>query len=146
MSYCTAADVKVYVGTVVSDADLTAMISDSDGEISAYFLARGGITPVSTVSKQVSIMLTRARIAERFQLTGENPAGYSAGDYSQSGSADQLGQAKMLRDAAEKLMKDEVGRLSSNYTEAADITRSDANMEDFKLDQSDPPTYFTELT
>ena len=109
MAYCTAADVKVYVGAVVSDADLGFMIADSDSEIGAFFLARGGITPSSAVAKQVSILLTRAKVAERFQLTGENPAGYSSGDYSQSGSADQLGQSKLLLERANKIMNDEIG-------------------------------------
>lgn len=146
MAYCTNTDVKVYVGTTVSDADLTAMIIDADAEIDAYFLARGGLTPVSTVSKAASILLTRAKVAERFQVTGENPTGWSRGDYSQSGSVDQLGQAKLLHDAAEKLMRDEVGRLQSNYTDSADIGRSDAVVDDFKLDQSDMPETFSELT
>ena len=146
MAYCVAADVKVYVGTVVSDADLTAMITDSDSEISAYLAARGGVTPSSGAGKAASVLLTRAKVAERFQMTGENPAGYSCGDYSQSGSVDQLGQAKLLRDAAEKILNDEVNRLNANYTEAADITRVDAIMPDFKLDQSDQPSFFTELT
>lgn len=146
MAYCTAADVKVYVGTVVADADLTAMIADADSEIGAYFLARGGVTPLSSVAKQASIMLTRARIAERFQLTGENPSGYSSGDYSQSGSVDQLGQAKSLQDRAYKLMADEARRLQSDYTGSADIRRCDALVDDFKLDQGDIPESFEELT
>lgn len=146
MAYCTAADVKVYVGTVVSDADLGYMIADADSEIGAFFLARGGVTPLSSVAKQASIMLTRARITERFQLTGENPAGYSSGDYSQSGSVDQLGQAKSLQDQAYTLMKAEARRLQSDYTEASDIRRSDALVDDFKLDQNDISESFEELT
>ena len=147
MSYCLPADVKVYVGTVVSDADLTAMIADSDSEISAYFLAHGGLTPGSAVSKQASLLLTRARVAERFHLTGENPTGWSRGDYSQSGSVDQLGQAKSLQDRAMKLMAEEVGRLqTTGYTDAESTRRCDALVDDFKLDQDDIPESFSELT
>ena len=146
MAYCTAADVKVYVGAVVSDADLGYMIADSDSEIGAFFLARGGITPSSAVAKQVSILLTRAKVAERFQLTGENPAGYSSGDYSQSGSVDQLGQSKLLLERAYKLMADEARRLQTDYTDSASVRRSDAVVDDFKLDQSDIPESFSELT
>lgn len=145
-AYCTAADVKVYIGTAVSDADLGFMIADSDSEISAFFTARGGITPSAAAGKQISILLTRAKVAERFQLTGENPAGYSSGDYSQSGSVDQLGQSKLLLERANKIMNDEVRRLQSDYTDSASVRRSDAVVDDFKLDQSDMPETFSELT
>lgn len=144
MAYCTNTDVKVYVGTTVSDADLTAMITDADAEINTFFSARGGKSPASATAKQVSILLTRARVAERFQLTGENPAGYSSGDYSQSGSVDQLGQAKSLQERAYKIMNDEVVRLQIIPQELTNITRSDAVMGDFKLDQSDTPNFFSE--
>lgn len=145
MVYSTPADVKVYVGTVVSDADLTAMIADSDSEISAYFTARGA-TVGSAVAKQVSVLLTRAKVAERFHLTGENPTAYSSGDYSQSGVSDQLGQARSLQDRAYKLMNDEVRRLQTDYTDSASVRRSDAVIDDFKLDQSDLDEPFSELT
>ena len=144
MVYCTPANVKVYVGTTVTDADLTEMIADADAEINAFFASRGGKSPDSTTAKQVSILLTRARVAERFHLTGENPTGYSSGDYSQSGSVDQLGQAKSLQDRAYKIMNDEAVRLRTVPQEQADVTRSDAVMPDFHLDQSDDPTFFTE--
>jgi len=146
MANCTPANVKVYVGSTVTDADLTEMIKDADDEISDFFSARGGLTPSSAVAKQASILLTRAKVAERFHLTGENPAGYSSGDYSQSGSVDQLGQAKSLQEQAYKLLRDEVGRLQANYKDSASIQRSDAVVDDFKLDQSDMPEMFSELT
>lgn len=146
MAYCTAADVKVYVGTVVSDADLGYMIADSDAEITQYFAARGGYTPTTTAAKIISVFLTRARVAERFNVTGENPTAYSAGDYSQSGVSDHFGAAKYLREQAYARMAEELGRQQTNYTEASEITRSDADMKDFRLDQSEPPVFFSELT
>lgn len=138
-AYCTAADVKVYVGTAVSDADLGAMIADSDDDIDDFFASRGGYTPSTTVAKQVSILLTRARVAERLNLTGEAPTAYSAADYSQSGVSDQMGQSRMLREEANKKMMAEIARLRTSATTQDDVRRCDAVMSDFKLDQTDDP-------
>jgi len=144
MSYCTAANVKVYVGTTVSDADLTAMIVDADRDILAYFTASGE-TIDSDVAKSASILLVRAAVAQRFYLTGENPTSYSAGDYSQSGAADQLKLAQDLKAEAFRVM-DECFSNDVSYETEESVTRSDALMDDFKLDQSEQPTFFTELT
>jgi len=144
MSYCTAANVKVYVGTTVSDADLTAMIVDADRDILAYFTARGG-TVDTDVAKTASILFTRAAVAQRFYLTGENPTSYSSGDYSQSGAADQLKLSQELKAEAFRVLNESMSDATSYDTEE-NVTRSDAVMDDFKLDQSEPPTYFTELT
>jgi hypothetical protein len=145
MAYCTAANVKVYTGTTVLDADLTAMISDSDDEINQFFVTRGGLTPSSTAAKAASILLTRSKIAERFHNTGENPTAWSSGDYAQSGVADQKGLADSLHSEAEKVMRDELGRLQSGYTDSASTRRSDAVVDDFQLAQSDIPESFSEL-
>jgi len=144
MSYCTAANVKVYVGTTVSDADLTAMIVDADRDILAYFTARGG-TVDTDVAKTASILFVRAAVAQRFYLTGENPTSYSAGDYSQSGAADQLKLSQELKAEAFRVLNESVSD-STSYDTESNVTRSDAVMDEFKLDQSDPPTYFSELT
>jgi hypothetical protein len=144
MSYCTAANVKVYVGNTVSDADLTAMIVDADRDILAYFTARGR-TVDTDVAKTASILFVRAAVAQRFYLTGENPTSYSAGDYSQSGAADQLKLSQELKAEAFRVLNESMSD-STSYDTEANVTRSDAVMDDFKLDQSDPPTYFTELT
>ena len=144
MSYCTAANVKVYVGTTVSDADLTAMIVDADRDILAYFTARGSAVDTD-VAKTASILLTRAAVAQRFYLTGENPTSYSAGDYSQSGAADQLKLSQELKAEAFRVLNEGIDDTTSYDTES-NVTRSDAVMDDFKLDQSEPPTYFSELT
>ncbi|MFA7695301.1 MAG: hypothetical protein WCX63_07180, partial [Methanoregula sp.] len=96
MVYCTPANVKVYVGTTVTDADLTEMIADADRDILAYFTAQG-ISVNTDTAKSASILFTRASVAYRFYLTGENPTSYSSGDYSQSGAADQLSLSKELR-------------------------------------------------
>jgi len=105
MTYCVPADVKVYVGTTVSDADLTAMIADADRDITKYFTTNE-ITVDTDTAKSASILLTRAAVAQRFYLTGENPTSYSSGDYSQSGAADQLALAKDLTKEAMKVLDD----------------------------------------
>ncbi|MDD5048890.1 MAG: hypothetical protein PHH09_08170 [Methanoregulaceae archaeon] len=144
MAYCTAANVKVYAGAVVSDADLTAMIADADDEIDQFFLTRGGLTPGSDVTKKASILLVRAEIADRFNLTGENPTSYAYPDYSQSGVSDHAQSAREYRDRAYGLMRDELNRVDTPYMLEEDIVRSDAVMPDFKLDQSDISTYYAE--
>jgi len=146
MAYCTAANVKVYTGTTVLDADLTAMISDSDDEINQFFLTRGGLTPSATAAKAASILLTRSRVAERFHNTGENPTAWSSGDYSQSGVADQGSLAISLRNQAFDKLREELGRLQTGYTDSESTRRSDAIVDDFKLDQGDLPESFQELT
>ena len=108
MAYCTAADVKVYVGTTVSDADLTAMIADADRDILSFF-TKQGVAVDSDTAKTASILLTRAAVAERFYLTGENPTSYSSGDYTQSGAADQLALSKKLSADALKILDEYVG-------------------------------------
>ena len=143
MANCTAADVKVYVGTVVSDSDLGAMITDADSEISQFFLTRGGGSPGTAAAKQASILLVRAKVAERFNITGENPTSYTSGDWSQSGVSDHAGSAKELRAQAYQILRDELSRLVS-LPELVDVIRSDAVMNDFKLDQSDHPLFFME--
>jgi len=145
MANCTAADVKVYVGTVVSDADLGYMITDADSEIAQYFLTRGGLSPGTAAAKQASILLVRAKVSERFNITGENPTSYESGDWSQSGVSDHAASAKELRAQAYQIMKDEQNRMSVPYTDETDVKRSDAVMDDFKLDQADIPNYFGEV-
>lgn len=144
MAYCTVADVKVYVGTVVSDADLGAMITDADSEIGAFFLARGSVTPGTAAAKQASILLVRAKVAERFNVTGENPTSFSYPDYSQSGVSDHFTSGKDLADRAYQIMRDELNRQDVPYMAQEDIQRADAVMPDFKLDQSDLPEFYTE--
>ncbi len=81
----------------------------------------------------------------RFHLTGENPTGYSSGDYQQSGSVDTLGAAKFFEDQAWKVIDDYAASLQgTDETDKEDVTRCDAVMGDFKLDQSDDPTFFVE--
>jgi hypothetical protein len=143
MVYCTPANVKVYVGTTVTDADLTEMIADADRDILAYFNAQG-LSVNADTAKSASILFTRASVAYRFYLTGENPTSYSSGDYSQSGAADQLSLSKELRAEAFRILKEYVGLKRVSATTQTDVTRSDAVMGDFKLDQSDDPTFFTE--
>jgi hypothetical protein len=143
MVYCTPANVKVYVGTTVTDADLTEMIADSDRDILAYFNAQG-LSVNADTAKSASILFTRASVAYRFYLTGENPTSYSSGDYSQSGAADQLSLSEKLRAEAFRILKEYVGLKRVSATTQTDVTRSDAVMGDFKLDQSDDPTFFTE--
>ena len=145
MVYCTPANVKVYVGTTVTDADLTEMIADADRDILAYFTAQG-ISVNTDTAKSASILFTRASVAYRFYLTGENPTSYSSGDYSQSGAADQLSLSKELRAEAFRILKEYVGLKRVSATTQTDVTRSDAVMGDFKLDQSDDPTFFAEDT
>ena len=144
MSYCTPADVKVYVGTVVSDADLTAMIADSDRDILAFFTTRG-ISVDTNTAKSASILYTRASVAERFYLTGENPTSYSAGDYSQSGAADQMGLSEKLRAAALKILNDYINDTAASYDSVTDVRRCDAFMDNFSLDQSSEEVFFTEI-
>jgi len=144
MAYCVPADVKVYVGTVVSDADLTAMITDSDRDILAFFTTRG-ISVDTNTAKSASILYTRASVAERFYLTGENPTSYSAGDYSQSGAADQLALSKELRAKALQVLNDYINDTAASYDAVEDVRRCDAFMDNFSLDQSDEEVFFTEL-
>ena len=144
MSYCTPADVKVYVGTVVSDADLTAMIVDADRDILAFFTTRG-ISVDTNTAKSASILYTRASVAERFYLTGENPTSYSAGDYSQSGAADQMGLSEKLRAAALKILNDYINDTAASYDSVDDVRRCDAFMDNFSLDQSSEEVFFTEI-
>jgi hypothetical protein len=108
VAYCTAADVKVYVGTTVLDADLTAMIADADRDILSFF-TKQGVAVDSDAAKTASILLTRAAVAERFYLTGENPTSYSSGDYTQSGAADQLALSKKLSADALKILDEYIG-------------------------------------
>ena len=42
-------------------------------------------------------------------------------------------------------MKDEIGRLQVNYSDAATTRRSDAVIDDFKLDQNDLVEPFSEI-
>jgi hypothetical protein len=144
MAYCTNTDVKVYVGTTVSDADLTAMITDADRDILAYFTAQG-ITVNTDTAKSASILFTRASVAYRFYLTGEKPTSWSRGDYSQSGAADQLALSKELRTEAFRILNEymEFKRIGTTDAQTS-VTRSDAVMGDFKLDQSDNPVFFSE--
>jgi len=144
MVYCVPADVKVYVGTVVSDADLTAMITDSDRDILAFFTTRG-ISVDTNTAKSASILYTRASVAERFYLTGENPTSYSAGDYSQSGAADQMGLSEKLRAAALKILNDYINDTAASYDSVTDVRRCDAFMGNFSLDQSSEEVFFTEI-
>jgi hypothetical protein len=143
MAYCTNTDVKVYVGTTVSDADLTAMIADADRDILAYFTAQG-IAVNTDTAKSASILFTRASVAYRFYLTGENPTSYSSGDFSQSGAADQLALSKELRAEAFRILNEYVKLKRVGTTDAqSSVTRSDAIMGDFKLDQSDDSVFFS---
>ena len=105
MAYCTPANVKVYVGTTVTDADLTEMIADADRDILAFF-TNLGLAVDTDAAKSASIFLTRAAVAQRFYLTGENPTSYSSGDYSQSGAADQLSLSKELTAKAGEVLND----------------------------------------
>jgi hypothetical protein len=105
VAYCTPANVKVYVGTTVTDADLTEMIADADRDILAFF-TNLGLAIDTDAAKSASILLTRAAVAQRFYLTGENPTSYSAGDYSQSGAADQLSLSKELTAKALEILND----------------------------------------
>lgn len=105
MAYCTPANVKVYVGTTVTDADLTEMIADADRDILAFF-TNLGLAVDTDAAKSASIFLTRAAVAQRFYLTGENPTSYSSGDYSQSGAADQLSLSKELTAKAWEVLND----------------------------------------
>jgi hypothetical protein len=143
-AYCIAADVKVYVGTTVSDADLTAMIVDADRDILAFFTARGIAVDTNT-AKSASILFTRASVAYRFYLTGENPTSYSSGDYSQSGAADQLALSKDLRAEAFRILNEYIRLKTTSLDTKTDVVRSDAIMDDFKLDQADDPAFFSEL-
>ena len=144
MAYCSAADVKVYTGTVVSDSDLGAMITDADSEISQFFLTRGGLSPGTAAAKQASILLVRGKVAERYALTGENPTSYTSGDWSQSGVSDHSASGKEFRAQAYQILKDELNRLTSPIDTLSEVKRADAVMDDFKLDQSDLPDYFSE--
>lgn len=139
MAYCTNTDVKVYVGTVISDSDLTAMITDADRRVLAFFTSRGVSVDTDT-AKTASILFTRASVAERFYLTGENPTSYSAGDYSQSGAADQLALSKELRLEAARILNEYI-LLHTNDPITLDTTRCDAVMGDLKFDQADVPMY-----
>jgi hypothetical protein len=103
--YCTPANVKVYIGTTVTDADLTEMIADADRDILSYF-TKQGIAVDADAAKSASILLTRAAVAQRFYLTGENPTSYSSGDFSQSGAADQLSLSEKLRAEAFRILND----------------------------------------
>jgi hypothetical protein len=143
MGYCTNTEVKVYVGTVVSDADLTSMIVDVDRIVLAYFTARG-IGVDTTTAKAASILLTRAEVAMRFYITGENPTSYSSGDYSQSGSADQMSLAESLKKEAFRILDEYVKLMDDSQEEQTDVTRCDAVMPQFQLDQEDVPSFFTE--
>jgi hypothetical protein len=141
MTYCTAADVKVYVGTVVSDADLGAMIVNADQTVLNYFTARGTSVDTDT-AKQASILLVRSMVAERFYLTGENPTSFSHGDYSQSGAADQFGLAKELRTEAFRLVAEYIAYKRTSPDSQTEVRRSDAVIDDFKLDQAEMPDPF----
>jgi hypothetical protein len=143
MSYSTNTDVKVYVGTIVSDADLTAMIADNDRIILAYFTARG-IGVDSTIAKAASILMTRASVAERLYLTGENPTSYSAGDYSQSGPSDQMSIATEMKRMAYLVLSEFIQSMDKGEESMIGVTRCDVYMPDFQLDQNDIPTFFTE--
>lgn len=144
MAYCTAADVKVYVGSTVSDADLGYMIADADKKIEKRF-ARLKIAVDTDTAKQASILLVRAGVATRFHLTGENPTGYSSGDYQQSGSVDTLGAAKYFEEQAWQVIADYAKSLQgTEEDDEASVTRCDAVMDDFKLDQTDNPSFFVE--
>jgi hypothetical protein len=105
MVYCTPENVKVYVGTTVSDADLTEMIADADRDILAFFTNQGVAVDENT-AKSASILFARASVAYRFYLTGENPTSYSSGDFSQSGAADQLALSKELRTEAFRVLNE----------------------------------------
>lgn len=144
MAYCTAAQVKVYVGSTVSDADLGYMIADADKRIVKRF-AKLQIAVDTDTAEQASILLVRSAIAMRFHITGENPTGYSSGDYQQSGSVDTLGAAKLFEDQAWQVIADYAKSLQgAEEFDEADVTRCDAVMGDFKLDQTDNPTFFVE--
>jgi len=144
MVYCTAADVKVYVGSTVSDADLGYMIADADKK-GDQRSARLRISVDTDTAKQASIFLVRSAVASRFHLTGENPTGFSSGDYSQSGSADTLGAAKYFEEQAWQIISDYAKSLQGAVEDdEASITRCDAVMSDFKLDQTDNPSFYVE--
>jgi hypothetical protein len=139
MAYCTNTDIKVYVGTTVSDADLTAMITDADRVISAFFASRE-MTVDTNTAKTASILLTRAAVAERFYITGENPTSYSSGDFSQSGAADQLALSKELRAEAFRVLNEYILLQNTDDTDL-DRTRCDAVMDDLKFDQNTVPSF-----
>ena len=144
--YCEIEDVKVYIGTKVSDADLAAILKDADAQIDAYFSTRGVSLSDRTVARQASIMLTRALVAERFAMTGENPTSYSTGDYSQSGSADFFSLSKGFRAQAFEILHGYLMTATTATTNEStfDVTRSDAVLPDFHLDQTDDPTFYKE--
>lgn len=141
MAYCLPADVKVYVGTVVSDADLTAMIADADRTIDLVFEA-AEITVDSSCAKAASILLVRSSVAERFYLTGENPTSYTAGDYSQSETANQSALAASLKMEAKAILDKCIRSAETKVSNLVDFKRSDSTMTGLQLDCGEVPLYW----
>jgi len=131
VAYCTPANVKVYVGTTVTDADLTEMIADADRDILAFFTNLGLAVDTDT-AKSASILLTRAAVAQRFYLTGENPTSYSSGDYSQSGAADQLALARDLTKEAMKVLDEYAGFVSGSSSGIIIVPNADDPYLEFR--------------
>jgi hypothetical protein len=105
MSYCTIAEVKVYAGSTITDADLLDMITDADRKINLYFKNRRVAVDPDTATT-ASVLFVRSAISERFHLTGENPTAYSCGEYSQQGAANQLELANSLKKEAYGIIDD----------------------------------------
>lgn len=141
MAYCTNTEVKVFVGTKVSDADLTAMITLADKEINEY-LKRADVTPATCdATNTASIHLTRSYVLERFHLTGEAPVAYNSGDWQQSGSIDTLGAAKYHRDAAFSTLDNYIAQVQTGTVIEDGVLRCDSELIGLTLDNSYIPTF-----
>lgn len=146
MAFCTAADVKLKAGSSLGtllDADLTLLIAEVDDEITDILTDKGLTASVSDKRlKRASVYKTIAAIKRRqsHELSRPNSLG---GDISFSAQPET--EAVAFEEAAAEQIALYIRASGGNTLPSSpqEVTRSDAVMDDFKLDQSPqgPPPF-----
>jgi hypothetical protein len=146
MAYCTYTDVQLEAGTslgTLTTANITDLITESDAEINDQLLLRGLAAPSSsTTLKRASKYLTIAKIKRRqaHELSRPNSLGLGSISFGTSPEAEAM---EYERKAAVEI-KTYLGiNRDVEDTTAEAVTRCDAVMDDFKLDQATDPVFFT---
>lgn len=146
MAYCTYSDVQLESGTSVGSlttANITSLIVRSDEEITDILLRKGITAPASSTQlKTASIYMTIAKIKRRqaHELSRPNSLGLTGISFSVSPEAEALEYEKKATAAI--LLYASINAQTADTT-LARVTRCDAVMDDFKLDQATDPVFFT---
>ena len=135
-SYITAAEIVTYTGTILTTAEIDAMIDDAEDEVEETLDVLGATPSTSNALLKAAVRsLVLISILQRYRMDGTKPKTLTVGSTTLSDDVDA--NIEFLEGAAQRKMDTFVslqGDLDADLEET--IVRVDHEMPSYNLDQS----------